>query len=186
MDSKPLWIAAAAILVVAALLVFWPEPEAIVGPMGPIPVPTPAETAAVPEAASTAMASPSDETQSASVGVPPLLASRRVVATYFHNTARCYTCRTIEDRAKETMEATFAEEFASEKLVWRTVNMELPENEHYAADYQLVSPSLVLALMDGDREVRSAVLQDTWILIHKAARFEAYVIAETLGFLEEL
>lgn len=185
MDSKILLIAAAVIVGVAALLVFWPVPEATVGPAA-APAPAPADVSAAPEPVSTATVAPGEDTQSSSLGVSPLPGSRRVVATYFHNTARCYTCRTIEDRAKETMEATFSEEIASGRLVWRALNMELPENEHYAEDYELMSPSLVLALMDGDLEVRFAVLQDTWTLIHKTARFEAYVIAETLGFLEEL
>jgi hypothetical protein len=111
---------------------------------------------------------------------------RQVVATYFHNTVRCVTCRTIEQRARETIESAFAADLASGRLVWQTLNMQKKENEHYATDYNLTSPSLVLALVEGDRVVRFAVLKDTWTLVRKKAEFEAYVVAETLAFLEEL
>jgi len=112
--------------------------------------------------------------------------SRRVVATYFHNTARCVTCRTIEQVARETIEAAFAEDLASGRLTWRALNMEEKENEHYAVDYQLPYPSLVLSEMEGEREVRFKVLSETWNLVHKRDRFVLYVEGETRAFLGAL
>jgi hypothetical protein len=123
---------------------------------------------------------PSIDLAAASSALP----AHRVVATYFHNTTRCATCRNIEQLARETMETTFAAEMATGKLVWRALNMEEKENEHYAIDYGLTSPSLVLAEMDGDREVRFKVLEETWTLIHRKLQFEPYVENETRAFLE--
>jgi hypothetical protein len=117
----------------------------------------------------------------AASSAPP---AHRVVATYFHNTTRCATCRNIEQLARETMETAFATEMATGQLVWRALNMEQKENEHYAIDYGLTSPSLVLAEMDGDREVRFKVLEETWTLIHRKLQFEPYVENETRAFLE--
>jgi hypothetical protein len=114
------------------------------------------------------------------------LPTRRIVASYFHNTTRCVTCRTIEQRARETMESSFAAEVASGQLVWRALNMELKENEHYAIDYSLTSPSLVLTEVDGDREVRFKVLNETWTLVHTKVQFVTYVETEVRAFLEEL
>jgi len=112
--------------------------------------------------------------------------SRRVVATYFHNTVRCVTCRTIEQVARETIEAAFAEDLASGRLTWRALNMEEKENEHYAVDYQLPYASLVLSEMEGEREVRFKVLSETWNLVHKRDRFVLYVEGETRAFLGAL
>jgi len=109
----------------------------------------------------------------------------RVVATYFHNTARCVTCRNIEQRSREAVEAAFAPELASGQLTWRALNMEEKENEHYAIDYDLPYASLVLAEMDGEREVRFKVLNQTWDLVHKRQPLlEDYVESETRAFLE--
>jgi hypothetical protein len=111
--------------------------------------------------------------------------SRRVVATYFHNTARCVTCRNIEQRSRGAVEAAFAPELASGQLTWRALNMEEKENEHFAIDYDLPYASLVLAEMDGEREVRFKVLGQTWYLVHKRQPLlETYVENETRAFLE--
>ncbi|MDD5265403.1 MAG: nitrophenyl compound nitroreductase subunit ArsF family protein, partial [Candidatus Bipolaricaulis sp.] len=143
--------------------------------------------AAQAQAQTPAAPSPSiQQTPSGVAAVSPASPTRHVVATYFHNTVRCVTCRTIEQRARETIESAFAAELASGRLVWQVLNMEKKEYEHYATDYNLTSPSLVLALVEGDRVVRFAVLKDTWTLVRKKAEFEAYVVAETLAFLEEL
>jgi hypothetical protein len=117
-------------------------------------------------------------------GAPPS-SSGRVIATYFHNTARCVTCRSIEQRSRDTIQTAFAAEIASGRLVWRALNMEEKENEHYAIDYDLPYASLVLAEMDGEREVRFKVLNETWDLVHKRQPLlENYVESETRAFLE--
>jgi hypothetical protein len=108
-----------------------------------------------------------------------------VIATYFHNTTRCVTCLAIERLAKKTIEAAFASDLASGRLVWRSLNMEERENEHYAIDYKLPYPSLVLAEMDGEREIRFKLLGETWNLIHKEPRFIAYIESELRAFLGE-
>ena len=119
----------------------------------------------------------------ASGTTPP--SSHRVIATYFHNTARCVTCRSIEQRSRDTIQTAFAAEIASGRLVWRALNMEEKENEHYAIDYDLPYASLVLAEMDGEREVRFKVLDQTWDLVHKKQPLlEDYVEDETRAFLE--
>jgi hypothetical protein len=125
------------------------------------------------------------QTSSGIVAPTSATSSRRVIATYFHNTARCVTCRNIEDRSRGAIEAAFAAEIASGRLAWRALNMEEKENEHYAIDYDLPYASLVLAEMDGEREVRFKVLEQTWDLVHKRQPLlEDYVESETRAFLE--
>jgi hypothetical protein len=193
LDTKVLLVVAAAVLALAALIFLVPGPapepqvaahEVSVAPaLVPVLITTPQTESATNQPMSVAQV---EEPRPASAVQPSVAPARRVIATYFHNTTRCVTCRSIEQRARETMESAFAEDLASGRLVWRALNMELKENEHYTDDYRLTSPSLVFSLMDGEREVRFVVLQDTWTLIHRAAQFETYIIAETLGFLQEL
>lgn len=130
---------------------------------------------------------PGEDAQTGSGVVTAASASSsfHVIATYFHNTARCVTCRNIENRSKEAIEAAFAVELASGQLTWRALNMEERENEHYAIDYDLPYASLVLAEVDGEREVRFKVLEQTWDLVHKRQPLlEDYVVGETRAFLE--
>lgn len=130
---------------------------------------------------------PGEDTQTGSGVVTAASASSsfHIIATYFHNTARCVTCRNIENRSREAIEAAFPVELASGQLTWRALNMEERENEHYAIDYDLPYASLVLAEVDGEREVRFKVLEQTWDLVHKRQPLlEDYVVGETRAFLE--
>jgi len=112
---------------------------------------------------------------------------RFVLATYFHNTVRCPTCLAIERDSRAALQAAFAADFATGKLVWRTVNMEDKGNDHYVTDYKLPCPSLVIAEMKGERELRFKLLGETWNLIHgDSKRFSSYVTSEVRAWLEEI
>ncbi|MGD2148752.1 MAG: hypothetical protein PVH41_18815, partial [Anaerolineae bacterium] len=80
---------------------------------------TPVATAPSTETAEPTVA----ETRSAS---PAELgeAQRRVIAYYFHGTARCATCRAIEQYAYEALVTGFSEELESGMLEWRPINVE--------------------------------------------------------------
>jgi len=109
----------------------------------------------------------------------------RVIAYYFHNTSRCPTCLKIERTAREAMEETFSDDFASGKLVWQSLDMEKPENEHFVYDYELAAPSLVLVAMEEASEVEWKRLDDTWKLINNKEQFAAYVVEEVTAYLGE-
>lgn len=112
---------------------------------------------------------------------------RWVLASYFHNTARCPTCLAIEHDSHAALQAAFAADFASGKLVWRTVNMEDKGNDHYVTDYKLPCPSLVIAEMAGERKLRFKLLGETWNLIHgDSERFNAYVTSDVGAWLEAI
>ncbi len=112
---------------------------------------------------------------------------RFVLATYFHNTARCPTCLAIERDSRAALQAAFAADFASGKLVWRTVNMEDKGNGHYVTDYMLPCPSLLITEMAGERELRFKLLGETWNLIHgNSKQFTGYITSEVGAWLEAI
>jgi hypothetical protein len=108
----------------------------------------------------------------------------RVIVYYFHGTRRCKTCLNIEEQAEKTVKGDFADELASGRVVWRAVDFERKENEHFVDDFELPSSSLVLVEMDGEKTVRHQVLQEVWFLVHDEKKFAAYVreaLREFLG-----
>lgn len=163
---------------------------------GPLPVTEPvAESSSVSGQASSLV--PSDQgiqtVSNASIeeeSTPaPLVQQPRhwILATYFHNTTRCPTCLAIEHDSHEALQAAFAADFASGKLVWRTVNMEDKGNGHYVTDYMLPCPSLVITEMAGERELRFKLLGETWNLIHgDSKRFAGYITSEAAAWLEAI
>jgi hypothetical protein len=198
LDNKILLIAALALFAVAAaFVVFAPKlgdrdaqvPQTATAPSQIDAIASAALVSAEDDSQTTLAtgANEADESQTASeVASGSTTPTHRVVASYFHNTTRCVTCRTIEQRSKETMESTFAAEMAAGKLAWRSLNMEERQHEHYAIDYSLTSPSLVLTEMDGDRDVHFKVLTETWTLVHTKVQFVTYIETEVRAFLEEL
>jgi len=60
----------------------------------------------------------------------------------FHNTHRCMTCQTIEDKAKAALQEKFPEAIAEGKLVFKTVNVDLEENYDIAADFEAAGTAL--------------------------------------------
>jgi hypothetical protein len=111
-------------------------------------------------------------------------APHRVIAYYFHGTARCRTCRTIEAYSKETLEAVFQEELGSGLLEWRVLNIEDPANEHFVQDYQLQTRTLVLADLKDGEVIRWKNLQKVWELVRDKEEFVDYIEEETLAYLK--
>ena len=156
------------------------------------PAETTPDVAPAPEAASAGAGQTSEFAQETTEEMPAAATvaesgdrpkAIQVIAYYFHNTIRCKTCLKIERTAREAMEETFTEDFASGRLVWRSLNMEKPENEQFVHDYELAMPSLVLVLMEQETEIDWKRLDDTWTLIRDEDKFVSYVVEETKAYL---
>ncbi len=115
---------------------------------------------------------------------PSPAAGHTVVAYYLHGTQRCRTCLHIQGSAEKVLRASFAADLAAGRLAWRTADYDKPENEHFVKDFRLVSSSVVLVELDGDKVVRFKVLDKTWQYAHDQAEFDAYVERETAAFLK--
>lgn len=153
------------------------------------PVAQPATAAAPAEAAAPSMPREGllaeldtlDETGDSTSTMP----AHRVVAYYFHNTQRCMTCNKIERLAEEALREQFAPALTDGTLVWRTVNMEMPPNEHFVEDYQLVTSSLVLVDFHDGEQRDWTTMEKVWQLVHDdEAAFKQYVAEQARAYLE--
>ncbi|MDD5087763.1 MAG: nitrophenyl compound nitroreductase subunit ArsF family protein [bacterium] len=107
-----------------------------------------------------------------------------VVAYYFYTTQRCSNCIKIETYTKEAVETGFADAMQGGKLVWKMVNTDLPENEHFLKDYKLVTKSVVLSDVRSGKEMRWKNLDKIWMLLRDKDEFQKYVRAEVHGFMK--
>jgi len=107
----------------------------------------------------------------------------RVIAYYFHGYVRCITCRTIEAYSGEAVRSFFADALKSGRLEWRVINVEEPGHEHFIQDFQLVTRSVVLELMEKGERKRWKNLQLVWRLVHNEKAFKEYIRDETKSFL---
>lgn len=109
--------------------------------------------------------------------------AQQVIAYYFHGTVRCDTCLMIEQQAKAVIEQHFSAELAAQRLVFTSVNYELPENTHFLSDYKLPCPSLVLVRQKEGKDKKWKLLGDTWQLVHDPIKLNSYVETEVAMFL---
>lgn len=106
-----------------------------------------------------------------------------LVVYYFHGETRCPTCRNIESYSHEAIQAAFAAELAQEKVLWRVVNYEQPEHRHFAADYEIVAPTVVLVRTADGKVADWRNLSRVWELVGEREAFAEYVQNETRSML---
>lgn len=89
---------------------------------------------------------------------------------YFHGTQRCMTCNRIEELARAAIQDKYAKEMADGAVVFRSVNVEEPANEHFICDFQLTTRSVVMQKA-GKYENFDAV----WTLVRDPQKFTGYI-----------
>lgn len=82
----------------------------------------------------------------------PQLRENRVEVLVFYGARRCATCHAIEDVSKVFIEENFSAELADGRLVYRTIDISLPENAAIAEKYQVASSSLIVSRRLGEED----------------------------------
>lgn len=91
----------------------------------------------------------------------------QVMVYYFHGTARCVTCRTIEAWTKEAIQTAFPAELVNGRVKIQIVNVENPGQAHFVQDFQLTSSSVVLVQLEDGKIAKWQNLDQVWNLVHK-------------------
>lgn len=111
------------------------------------------------------------------------LPDNALVVYYFHGETRCPTCRKIEDDAHKAVESAFAKELAEDRMLWKVVNYEQPENSHFATDYEIVSPTVVLVRITNGEVADWRNLMRVWELVGDRDAFTEFIQKETRSML---
>jgi len=101
--------------------------------------------------------------------------SATVVVTYFTTDVRCDSCRTIERLSRQAIEQGFPEQVASGAVVFRVLNTDRAENEHFLKHYEIANKTVIVSHQENGREAEWANRQDVWLLLDEPDRFLAYV-----------
>ena len=109
--------------------------------------------------------------------------SDRIIVYYFYGNRRCATCRKLESYSEEALLTGFESELADSSLIWRAVNYDEEENEHYIKDYQLYTKALILSREGDVKEGEWKNLDKIWQLVRNKDKFIKYVQSETRTFM---
>lgn len=128
--------------------------------------------------------SPSAAVAGAPANVPKMSENTRFVVYYFHGKFRCPTCLKIEQLSARTVREAFDEQMGRGFLEWKAVDIDRPENKHFSADFDLSSPTLVVARFEGAEMREFQKLDKVWDFVEGDERkFETYVCGEIDRFL---
>ena len=109
-----------------------------------------------------------------------------VMVYYFHGNFRCSSCHRIEQYTKQAIGQYFRNEMNSGKLVFKVVNIDEKQNQHFIKDYQLYTRSVVVSLIKDGKEIKHKNLTEVWNYLRDKAGFLSYIKDEVNKYLKEL
>jgi hypothetical protein len=77
--------------------------------------------------------------------------SDKIEAYYFHFTARCVTCRTIEAKAKENLEVLYPNQVKQGLITFQSINLEEASSKPLAEKFGVSGQTLLL--VKGDQKI---------------------------------
>jgi hypothetical protein len=108
---------------------------------------------------------------------------REIIVYYFHGTYRCPSCLQIEDWSFDAIQERFAQELEQGTIVWKTIDVDEPENSHFTREYQVSTQALIIVKMTGKKEKRYKNLKKVWEYLSDQQAFYDYVTHEIDKFL---
>ncbi|MFH1637692.1 MAG: nitrophenyl compound nitroreductase subunit ArsF family protein [Candidatus Woesearchaeota archaeon] len=93
---------------------------------------------------------------------------------HFHATNQCYSCKTVGAYAEETVNAYFADELKSGKIVFGHINRDLSKNKDLVMKYGVTGSSLWLGTYNGE-EFKAEENVNVWYKIKDKQDYMNYL-----------
>jgi len=97
---------------------------------------------------------------------------------YFYGNQRCTTCVRMEKFTQSTVMNQFLKQVRDGEMQLNLVNVDLPENQHYIDDYQLVFRTVVIANTHNGVDTDWRRLDRVWELANNELAFSQYLTEE--------
>ncbi len=108
-----------------------------------------------------------------------------VTVYYFHRTARCFSCLTIEANAARIIQDNFRQPMADGRLTWISFNLDDPGGEEFKREFDITTSTLVVAKTVDADHVDFEKLEKVWQLLGDPDGFAAYVTDRINNFLND-
>lgn len=103
--------------------------------------------------------------------------NEKYIVYYFHPTARCESCLNLEAYIKEIVET----KYTNTGFVFRSINIEDKENEHFRKEFNLKFSSVVIVNMENNRWKN---LDSIWSYVEAKEEFFNYAQKEINNFIK--
>ncbi|OHB73049.1 MAG: hypothetical protein A2Z25_06710 [Planctomycetes bacterium RBG_16_55_9] len=104
---------------------------------------------------------------------------------YFHRTARCFTCLSIENNVAKVIKSNFSQHVADSRLVWMPFNLDDPGGEEFQKEFDITYNTLVVAKTADADHVEFEKLDKVWQLQGDPDGFSEYVTNGINKFLND-
>ncbi|BFT94246.1 MAG: hypothetical protein MNSN_00720 [Minisyncoccus archaeiphilus] len=99
--------------------------------------------------------------------------AEKIEVVHFHTTQQCWSCITVGEYALKVIKEKFPEEYENGTIVFKDVNVELPENKDIAMKYRATGSSLyVNAIIAGSDNIEEDAT--VWRLVSNEPQFLNY------------
>jgi len=105
----------------------------------------------------------------------PAVGIEKLEIYHFHGTHQCYSCITVGAYAEETVNAYFADEVKSGRIVFGHINGELPENRDLVIKYGATGSSLWLGTYAKDGRFSAEQNINVWYKIDNKEAYMTYL-----------
>ena len=98
------------------------------------------------------------------------VSDKTLTVYYFHGTRRCMTCNRIEELTKKALDSKFAARLKAGTLVFRSIDVDEPANEHFIKDFAL--DSKIVVMRKGEKVEK---FPEVWALVGDPEKFASYI-----------
>jgi hypothetical protein len=106
--------------------------------------------------------------------------SDKIEAYYFHFTARCMTCKTVEEQARLDIETLYPERVKQGKISFRSVNLDDASSKEIAEKLQISGQTLLL--VKGNQKI-NITNEGFMYAVHQPEKFKAIIKEKIDGLL---
>lgn len=108
------------------------------------------------------------------LGILEVSKADKIEVFNFHRTQRCWSCLTLGKLSEKTIKEKFAEESVSGKVVFKAINIELPENNNIVNLFKASGSSLYInAIKDGNNHIEQNM--KVWQFLSDESAFTSYL-----------
>ena len=144
---------------------------------------TPTATPTIPETPSPSLDNTTPEITEPQPTPEPQAEVSQVNIVYFHRTNRCHSCKYTEAQTRATLDTYFADELASGKITFVSVDVQDESNAAIIEKYGAYGPQLFVSVLKGDTEIITEV-QEFWDFIDDDEGFSNLIIDKANEALE--
>ncbi|HML19763.1 MAG TPA: nitrophenyl compound nitroreductase subunit ArsF family protein [Candidatus Dependentiae bacterium] len=106
----------------------------------------------------------------------------KIEVVHFHGNRQCPSCKAVGDWVQKTIKEKFPQEYANGRILFKQVNVDLPENATIVNQFKARGSSLFFNIIKGKDE---RIIEDSkvWLLVNDETEFTNYIVTSIQRYL---